>query len=98
VPAPDPHAGPQLASATAGNTSPARAHRRLGEHLHDVEERLHHVADTSTDPRLDTVAVRDRANALSEDADRQLDRADELAPGCAAPRTGSSVRLGTGWT
>ncbi len=52
----------------------ARAHRRLGEELHAVEDHLLDVADRLDDPE----PMRDRARQLSADADRLLEHAEQL--------------------
>ena len=74
----------------------ARAHRRLGEHLHDVEEHLLDIADRAADgdgaggeggaADDPPAAIRRRAHRLSTDAERELERADEL-DGHRVPRT-----------
>ncbi|SFO78676.1 hypothetical protein SAMN05660464_1187 [Geodermatophilus dictyosporus] len=62
----------------------ARGHRRLGEHLHAVEDHLLDIADHVLEPGGEAQATRERARGLSTAADHELARADELH-GPAAP-------------
>ncbi|WP_448628655.1 hypothetical protein [Geodermatophilus sp. URMC 64] len=80
MPAPDRSAtpDPMPAPMPLSDDVLARAHRRIGEHLHEVEEQLLDVADAVDGSGLDGPSTRQRARAMSADADRQLARADEL--------------------
>ncbi|WP_336028582.1 hypothetical protein [Geodermatophilus sp. FMUSA9-8] len=56
----------------------ASAHRQFGEHLHEVEDRLLHVADAVLVGDDKAEAVRQRARNLSAEADSELARAEQL--------------------
>ena len=64
--------------ARPAEESLAPAHRRLGEHLHEVEDHLLQVADTVLVGNDEAEALRQRARSLSAEADSELARADDL--------------------
>ncbi len=75
---------PEPTAVPDSDEAPARGHRRLGEHLHDVEDHLLDTADGDVRSSGDAEVTRRRAHRLSADADREPARADRLDPGEAA--------------